>query len=257
MDLSTFTTDPSQSAAFVEGMTFEPWKKMSGDAAAITISTISSSNVLLLKGENLVRLAYPIRDNFVKNGKVRATFAINSKTATALLKLESAVKDRLGSSGMMKKTELKSTFQSIVNAPSTKYPSHTVAFDVRIEQPKTALYAMTESEGGGGSGHGWATIPLEYDSISKFSLMTLRVSPTLIWKGNGKTAIKWLVKQGIVAFEEEIPPPVDEVGASCIIYNPREKKMYRRYILDMPLRPTSLICITSDTYGYSYDAIYY
>ena len=253
MDFSAFATNPELATSYIDGITFEPWKKLDGDAQAISICSITSPQVLILKGENLVRLAYPLRTNFMRSGKIRATFAVNSKTAAAFVKLESTLKDRLGSSGMMKKTEIKSTFQSCVAAPSAKYPSHTVSFDLRVEAPKSSLYQMIENP----TDSGWNTVPVEFGSISKFSLMSLRIAPTLLWKGNGKCAIKWMVKQGIVAYEEEIPPPVDEVGSSCMIYNPRERKIYRRYILDTPLRPTSLICIPSSTHGFVYDAIYF
>lgn len=206
-DFATFTTNPEILSNYIENIIFEPWKKLDGDAAAISICTISTKQMILLKGENMVRLAYPIRTTFLRSGKVRATFAITSKTAAQFVKVENALKDRLGSSGMMKKAEIKSTFTSCVSAPTPKYPSHTVAFDFRVEAPKTILYQMVENP----TESGWNTLPIEYLEVSKFSLMSLRITPTLLWKGNGKCAIKWMVKQGVVAYEDEIPPPVDEV----------------------------------------------
>ena len=88
MDLSTFATDPAQLSGFVDGLSWEPWKRLSGDASAITIATVTSSNVLLLKGKNLVRLAYPLRDTYAKNGKIRGTFAVSLTLAQQIVKLE-------------------------------------------------------------------------------------------------------------------------------------------------------------------------
>ena len=209
MDLAQLTANPELLTAYLESLSYEPWKQLSGEAATIAISSIITSQIILMKGENLVRLAYPLNTNYKRGGKVRATFALNTKTAQQLLKLENAIKDRLGSSGMMRKTDIRSMHESFVSAPSPKYPSHTASFDLRVDAPKTALYQQIENP----NSSGWSTVPIEFSDISKFSLMSLRIAPTLIWKGNGKMAIKFVIKQGIVAYEEEIPPPVDEVRA--------------------------------------------
>ncbi len=224
MEFGAVTTSQDSLQAYLDSVSFDAWKKLDGDAAAISICNITSSTPLIFKGEHMTRLAYPISTTYMRRGKVRATFAVSSKTAAAMVKLESALKDRIGSSGMMKKTEIKQTYQSCVHGPTAKYPSHTLQLEMRVETPKTSLYAQVPKS----SGSGWDTDPVDYDAIQKFSLMSIRVAPTLLWKGNGKCAIKFQVKQGIVAHEEEIPAPVDEV---------REKKTpygILRYTIRIP-----------------------
>lgn len=255
MDLAQLATNPELLTSWIDGITFEPWKQLTGEASTIAISSISSSQVIVLKGENLARLAYPLNTNYKRGGKIRSSFAINTKTATQLLKIESALKDRLGSSGMMKKTDIKSMHESMVNAPSTKYPSHIACFDVRVDAPKTALYQQIENP----ESSGWSTVPINFDDIAKFSLMSLRIAPTLVWKGNGKMAIKFMLKQGVVAYEEEIPPPVDEVcrEQGCNLVCDRVKRTWFIYPEDKMLRPKSFVCVPSRSNHYAYDAIYY
>ena len=240
MDLSQLATNPDLLASYIDGISFEPWKQLTGEAATIAICSVKSSQVIILKGENMARLAYPLNTNYKRGGKIRATFAINTKTASQLLKLETAMKDRLGSSGMMKKTEIKSMFESAVAAPSQRYPSHTASYDLRVEAPKSSLYQMIENP----TESGWNTVPVEFSDISKFSLMSLRIAPTLIWKGNGKCAIKFLVKQGVVAYEEELPPPIDEVCLTrgCRVVFDYLKRSYFICPEDIALRPHSMVC---------------
>ena len=256
MDLAQLATNSELLSSFVEGVTFEPWKQLSGEASSIAISKVTSNSVLLLKGEHLVRLAYPLNENYKRGGKIRATFALTTKSASAMLKIENALKDRLGSSGMMKKADIKANFESAISAPSQKYPSHTASFDLRIDAPKTALYQMIEKP----TETGWDTTPIDFKEISKFSLMSLRVSPTLVWKNTtGKCAIKFLVKQGVVAYEEEIPPPVDEVclheGVKLVC--DKVLRVYWIHPEDDKLTPKSLVCTPSASRHYLYDAIYY
>jgi hypothetical protein len=241
MDLAQIATNPELLASYIDGISFEPWKQLTGEAASIAISSVNSSQVILLKGDNLSRLAYPLNTNYKRGGKIRSTFAVNTKTAQQLLKLENALKDRLGSSGMMKKTDIKSMHESMVNAPSQKYPSHTASFDLRVDAPKTALYQQIENP----EADGWSTVPIDFTSIPKFSLMSLRIAPTLVWKGNGKMAIKFLVKQGIVAYEEEVPPPVDEVGRDrgCRVCCDTRLREYFIMAEDEWLKPTSLVVL--------------
>ena len=210
MDLSSIS-DPALLQSFLDGLSWEPWKSMGGDANSVTFSNLTSSQVIILKGQNLVRLAYRMNDNYVKGGKIRATFAIDSKLAALIVKMEQTIKGRLVSSGMMKKGELNAKFQSIVTAPTEKYPSHVIHLQVRIDSPKTVFTTMTETEGGSSTSVGWSSTPVEYEMIQKFSLMSLRIVPMLIWKNSEKCALKWLIKQGVVAHEDEIPQPVDEV----------------------------------------------
>jgi hypothetical protein len=238
MDISSFTTTPELLASYIDGVTYEPWKQMSGDASAISICSITTSQQLQLKGDHMTRLAYPIRTTYMKGGKVMAKFAVTPKTAAQIIKIENAMKDRLGSSGMMKKAEVKATFQSIVSAPSAKYPSHTLSLVLRVETPKTALYQMIEDP----QKEGWNTVSVSYEDIAKFSLMSLRIAPTLLWKGNGKCAIKWQVKQGVVIYEEETPAPLDEVsGLACVMRVPGTDRLYMLARKDA-LRPTSMTC---------------
>ena len=102
---------------------------------------------------------------------------------------------------------------------------------------------MTETEGGSSTSVGWSTLPVDYDTISKFSLMSLRIVPTLIWKNKEKCAIKWLVKQGIVAYEEEIPPSVDEVVMQRLVYNKRTGRACVEVDTDSGLEPQSLVLL--------------
>lgn len=244
MNLADLAVKPELLTSYLDGVSFEPWKQLTGEAQTIAISSISASQVIILKGENLCRLAYPLNTTYKRGGKIRATFAITSKTAQSLLKIETALKDRLGTSGMVKKPELKSMFQSSISAPTAKYPSHTVCFDLRVDVPKTTLYQQVENP----DTSGWNTMPVEFSDIAKFSLMSLRVSPSLVWKGNGKVAIKFTLKQAIVAYEEQIPPSVDEVGNrnGCRVCFDMLKRVYFILPEDDMLTPRSLCVVLAD-----------
>ncbi len=246
MNLADLVTNPELLSSYLDGVSFEPWKQLTGEAQTIAISSVSASQVIILKGDNLCRLAYPLNTTYKRGGKIRATFAITSKTAQALLKLESALKDRLGSSGMCKKTDLKTMFQSSIAAPTAKYPSHTASFDLRVDAPKTTLYQQVENP----ETSGWNTMPIDFSDIAKFSLMSLRVSPSLVWKGNGKVAIKMMLKQAIVAYEEEIPPSVDEVRDEygCRVCFDVVLRVYFILPEDDWLTPRSLCAVLADNW---------
>lgn len=239
MDIGKVAATPELLSSFLEGLTFEPWRQLTGEASSIAISSVKSSQVLVLKGEHMARLAYPLNDTYKRGGKVRATFAINTKTAVTLLKIENAIKDRIVSSGMMKKMDMKMMFESSIAAPSQKYPSHTASYDLRVEAPKTSLYRMIENP----TDSGWSTVPEEYTEIQKFSAMSLRVAPTLVWKGNGKCALKMQLKQAVVAYEENLPSPVDEVSArdGCQIACDTWKRTWFVMPMDNLLTSKSLI----------------
>jgi len=205
-DIGALTTEASVQESFVSGLSIEPWRKMdSKDGGGMTLAGISTGGLLHFKGEHMVRLAYRINNTYAKAGKTKATLVLTPKTAAAFLKVEKMLKDKVVSSGMMKASEMKASFQSAIEK-TDKYPAHTMKINVRIEAPLTTFFAIEENEIGEKK-----PVPKMWNDVPKFSLMNARFAPSLIWKGQGgKCAITYVMKVGVCAMEDPIPTPLDE-----------------------------------------------